>query len=599
MANILVLAKDPMTLKKLQDLSKTLQSYQFTFTKEKSELQQSSYHVLLADEEHIEYVLHANIPNDIPILLLQSTQKSYQNCDVHDKLDMTKITSSGLERAIQSAVKQYEILHELNEQKQLLNELLKKLSIQSSGPQTSQRHENHASLHHLIQKNKDLLKEAHERSTTLHDIAKHDLLTQLPNRLYFNEKLHKALISAEKNQNLLSVFLIDLGKFKLVNDTYGHHTGDLLLLEVAKLLIKASRESDFVARIGGDEFAIIASEIETTHSSGIVAWKILHEIDKPFCIEGKKIFIEASIGITSYPMFGDSERSLLESADAAMYQAKKAAGSQYCYATAELKRSHSYWIAMNRHLKNALEHHEFSLVYQPIYQLISKKLYGFEILLRWHNEKLGDVPPLHFLPVAEKTGMMKAINHWIITTACEHIAGFKKTCSQHYKFSINLSPAELKQPNLRNTVHTALEKYGLNSDCLQFEISEMTSLYHHKEISKTIYDLDHLGISHALDNFGTGRSAMNDIRHLPIKVIKIDRTFTAEINKSHVNDEIIEGLIALAKNLDMSVIAEGIETVEQLNYLLSKECPLGQGFYFSKPLTTEQVTTLLEKNKSS
>ncbi|TNF67546.1 MAG: bifunctional diguanylate cyclase/phosphodiesterase [Gammaproteobacteria bacterium] len=451
-----------------------------------------------------------------------------------------------------------------------------------------------SSMHDLILENKLLIEQIHQQNELLKKLASNDVLTDIPNRRNFEETLHRLMAHAKRHQHILALLFIDLDKFKNVNDTLGHQIGDLLLKQVALRLKKSLRKGDFVARIGGDEFAVILHEIKSTHAAGIVAWKITQELNKPYDLDGHSATIGASIGISCFPMIADNETDLIKNADIAMYRAKTSSEINYTYATTNLHKDHIQQLTIEQQLKQALKNNEFSMVYQPIYALPECKLHGFEALIRWKNKKLGIIPPDQFIPIAEENGMIHAIGQWVLETVCKQVALWNHTKKFNYKMSINLSPVQLTEEDLFKVISKIIDQYQLPYQLFEFEITEMAIMQHGGHMLDKLHKL---GTSHALDDFGTGYSSISHLKYLPITTIKIDKTFIQGLGVEDADNSIVSSLIALARKLNLKVVAEGVETKAQLDLLVKETCDFVQGYYFSKPLIPKDAEKLIVKDE--
>lgn len=550
--------------------------------------------LLIANDK--KYLLSAETIPECAIIYLQNngdTSDIMMNTHIEEIIDMNKITQTGFVRAITSAIEKFHIKKELHDQKLLLSKLidstrdLQKLKISPVNTITTQS---------LIEENKQLIETVQKQNEELKMLSRVDALTKVSNRLSFEETLSKTILHARRHKHMLALLMIDLDKFKNVNDTFGHQVGDILLQMTAQRLQEVLRKEDFIARLGGDEFAIILNEIENTHAAGIVSWKISQEITKPFVINGAEIRIDISIGIACYPLVGETAEDLVKNADVAMYQAKKSRITRYMFASIDAQHDHVKRIKLEEELKTAIQCDELRMVYQPIYETVSKRLHGFEALIRWENKHLGKISPAEFIPIAEDSGLIHPISKWVLDAVCKQIALWKKEKLNPGKISINLSPAQLSENNLTDTIKEIIKKYDISLDDIEFEITEMAALQESDAATDTMKNLSELGISHALDNFGMGYSSMRYLKFLPVTTIKIAQGFVKGLGQYATDEKIVSSIIALAKTMKLQVVAEGVETEQQLHRLMREKCDYIQGFLFSKPLSVEQAEKLL-RNK--
>jgi diguanylate cyclase (GGDEF)-like protein len=435
-----------------------------------------------------------------------------------------------------------------------------------------------------------------ETTKKLEILSTTDPLTGINNRSQLEKTIQYKIQQAKEQKYLIALLFLDLDNFKTVNDHLGHHIGDLLLKEIAKRLQSAIRTNDFIARIGGDEFAIVLGEIKSIEIAGQIAKKILNILATPFDLDSNHIIITTSIGIATYPFPDATLTSLIQSADIAMYHAKTAGRNNFQYYTEELDKKHKKMSFIDSSLKFAIERKELSLAYQPIFDLTNLNVVGMETLLRWENPELGFVSPNIFIPLAEENGMMESIGSWVLHTICEHGKHWNLSPFKEFKLSINISSRQLLQINLPNLIKTILKNTRLPSNTLELELTE-TILMSQTIVSENILkEIHEMGVSISIDDFGTGYSSLILLKRLPIRALKIDRSFVKDVT-TNINDAIIvNSVISLAKNLGLIVIAEGIETKDQLQFLVDNGCTQGQGYYLSKPLSIEQITEFLEKN---
>lgn len=423
-------------------------------------------------------------------------------------------------------------------------------------------------------------------------MSRHDYLTDLPNRVYFEKKLTSAMADAKKNNTNMALLYIDLDNFKFINDTMGHDAGDLLLKEVSEKLKACTRQVDTVARLGGDEFAVILSSLKRPDYAAQVARKILDALCNKCVIKGKEIFANASVGIAVYPMGGENPVDLLKNADTAMYSAKNQGKNQYRYFSEELNESNSKNMIVLNSLRSINQDTNFHLLYQPLVNLSRLSCYGAEALLRWNHPELGLLAPDEFLPLAEEGRAITQISRWVIEHAFTEIAA--SGMDRHY-FSLNLSAKDLDDASLTQFVYETAKHKSLALKRIVFELTETSVLSNPTVSLKHLDRLHDLGVRIAIDDYGTGYSSLSYIRQMPIAILKIDASFIQDIGKSRDDTIIVSSTIQLAHNLGLKVVAEGVETKEQLDFLLSHGCDYAQGFYFSEPVPIDALPATMKR----
>jgi len=447
-----------------------------------------------------------------------------------------------------------------------------------------------------MQRISDMRQKLFETTQKLYLQSSIDSLTGVYNRFQFDRTLKEVTAAADRYQHTSALLFVDLDNFKNVNDSFGHHIGDLLLIAVATRLKLCIRANDFLARIGGDEFAIILNQIEDNETAGMMAKKIIESISMSYDLENHHVRIGASIGIAYYPQKNTTLQNLVQNADIAMYHAKALGRNNHQYYSEELYDRYQKKISLEHALKFAMERKELSLNYQPIFDLASKKIVGVEALLCWEHPTFGNVSPNIFVPIAEETGLISSIGNWIFATACRQAEKWGLNNFKKFKFAINLSSRQLLHEDFLPFIVDVLETTHLKPEMLVLELTESTVMsYTTGPFVSMIKKINDLGPSIAIDDFGTGYSSLTRLKHLPINTLKIDQTFVQDIVDNPDASIIVCCLIALGKNLGLNVIAEGIETEKQYEFLLKNNCPQGQGYFLSKPLTTEQMTIFLKK----
>lgn len=432
----------------------------------------------------------------------------------------------------------------------------------------------------LVRENERLLKNIEKKTQLLEEIAHFDALTDLPNRRQFNKALKREVARAHRHNEMMALLFIDLDKFKSINDTMGHDVGDLLLQEVATRLQHCIREEDLVARIAGDEFAVILSDIKQVYNAGRAAQKIVEQLSAPFHCGGRALHVSGSVGIACYPYAGGDTETLTKHADIAMYTAKEQGRNNYQYFTNELNGLHVQRLKMETDLRSAISAKALFLEYQPIVDLTTKSVQGYEALVRWTRN--GEVVyPDHFIMIAEETGMIVDIGRWVIEQACHDLIhkGFPDNCVM----SINLSTVQLTQNDISTILLKSLEGIKSKLKQVQLEITETAMMPNIDEIQSTILELANEGVQFAIDDFGTGFSSMSYLRHLPVNTLKIDQSFVADIVSDENSRLITKSIIDLANNLRLKSVAEGVETQEQHDLLLELGCESGQGYLYGKP----------------
>lgn len=426
--------------------------------------------------------------------------------------------------------------------------------------------------------------------------ARHDDLTGLPNRLLFRERLASEISLAQRENKLLALLFIDLDHFKSINDTLGHSAGDLLLKQAAQRL-RSSRESDTVARLGGDEFAIILPGIARIQSVTTVAENILHKFSEPFVIAGNECFINASIGIAISPADGDSAEVLLRNADTAMYRAKATGRGRFVYFKKQMNVAANEQMILEREVRQGLLRNEFVLHYQPKMDLSTGKFAGAEALVRWNHPTRGLVQPDVFIAAAEDTGLIEEMGRQVIQNACAQYAAWDNAGVHVPHIAVNVSIRQFRRGDLMHVIKAALQSSSMPPSALEIEVTESLFMDENNEGIPTLENLRQMGIRVAIDDFGTGYSSMSELRNLPADILKIDKSFVDDMVNDKSARAIARMLLELAHTLNKSVVAEGVETMEQLNLLREWECDIIQGYYYSKPLTPDEFAEfVLEKN---
>lgn len=430
----------------------------------------------------------------------------------------------------------------------------------------------------------------------LHYQAFHDLLTDLPNRVMFDEYLSIALANAQKNQSLMAVMFLDLDCFKNINDSLGHSVGDQLLKSVGQRLVDCVRTGDTVARWGGDEFTILLPEIRNEDDTVKLARRILDILKQPFDISGHQLYIKISIGIAIYPRDGEDAETLVKNADAALYRTKEKGRNHYQFYSSTMTSQASLLLKLENLLHQALEKNEFSLHYQPQIKLKTGKITSMEALLRWHHPDLGQVPPSKFIPLAERTDLIVPIGEWVLQTACSQNQAWQALGFPSLPIAVNLSPRQFQQPNLVSMVTQILQETGLEPHCLELEITESTIMQNVNFARQALSELRKIGVHISMDDFGTGYSSLSYLKNFPFHTLKIDRSFVQGLQDNPKDTAIISAVIALGRSFNLRVVAEGVETLKQLELLQRLQCDEVQGYWFSRPLKVEDATQFLAEH---
>jgi len=420
-----------------------------------------------------------------------------------------------------------------------------------------------------------------------------DGLTKLPNRTLSLDRLNQYLKEAHRDNKKVAVLFLDLDDFKKVNDTLGHEAGDKLLIQTANRLKDKVRTGDTVGRLGGDEFIILLQGLSDSSDAGHIAENLLNQFKDPFDIARRQLILSASIGISIFPDDNYDASFLLRQADSAMYHSKETGRNSYSFFTQEMNENVSRRLLLEEQMHCALEQGEFNVYYQSKIDIESNQIVGAEALLRWHNPVLGDVSPVEFIPLAEQTGMIIPLSEFVLNEALKATEIWTKKIPE-FKISVNLSPCQFRDPKFVTKVRNAIYSHYLSGDCLELEITEGVLMSGRRYIDDAISELNNLNISIALDDFGTGYSSLSYLRRYPFDVLKIDRSFVNDITTDASDRELINAVVAMAKGLNLKVVAEGVETEEQLQYLKDIGCDYAQGYLFSKPIPENQMLDLIE-----
>lgn len=446
--------------------------------------------------------------------------------------------------------------------------------------------------------NNDLTTDSESLNTSkeLHvQLAHYDNLTTLPNLVFFNEILDRSLGHASRHNKILAILLINLDHFKNVNAALGNKAGDEVLKEIAKRFSTTLRSGDIMARISGDEFIVLLNDINHPKFASHVAEKLLQTCSKAININNRDIFLSASIGICIFPHDGASLEDLQKKADLALTKAKKSGGSIYQYFTNEMTLEANKHIQLDNALHKAINNHEFEIYYQPKLKLANGTIAGTEALIRWNNPNIGMVNPLSFIPQAEESGLMMEIGEWVLKEACRACKNWQMQGYEPITVAVNLSPKQFNHHDLIQVVKKVLDETGLEPQYLELEITEMTIMEDVELAAQKLQAIKKMGVRLCIDDFGTGYTSISYLKKFPIDVIKVDQNFIKGIPQNQNDIAITTAIISLGHNLGMQVVAEGVESIEQVRFLADHDCDLVQGYYFSRPLPEQKMVLQLKK----
>ena len=424
-------------------------------------------------------------------------------------------------------------------------------------------------------------------------MAHHDALTGLPNRVLLHDRVSQAIAQAQRNREVLAMLFIDLDRFKTVNDSLGHHVGDLLLKTVGQRLETCTRGSDTIARIGGDEFVVLLGDLDQPEDARHVALKVLDALAEPATIDTHELRVTPSIGICAYPHDGTDVETLMRNADTAMYHAKQMGRNNYQFFTQSMNDAAQERLALENDLRHAVERGEFLLHYQPQLDLKTGRIIGFEALVRWMHPQRGLVGPAQFIPAAEETGLIGQVGEWVLREACSQARAWHHA-GHTLQVSVNCSAQQFQRESFVETVGAVLRETGLAASCLDLEITESVIIQHSEAVMARFQALDDMGVRISIDDFGTGYSSLSYLKRFAIHQLKIDQSFVRDISSDPDDAAIVSAIIAIAHSLGLRVVAEGLEAPEQLAFLRSLGCDVAQGYYFSKPVPAEEFGRLLE-----
>jgi len=429
-----------------------------------------------------------------------------------------------------------------------------------------------------------------ERTEQLYQKAHFDSLTSLPNRYLLTDRLEHAILSAKRREKGLGVLFLDLDRFKIINDSLGHDVGDQLLKAAANRLQALGRDSDTIARLGGDEFIYLVEGIDKADDAGRIAQKINDAFSQPFVLNKHVLHISASIGISFYPDDGVQSAQLLKNADLSMYHAKEQGAGNYCFYRSDMNKAIHERLAIENELRSAITNNEFYLLYQPIISIKTNKVEKVEALLRWNNPRLGLVSPAVFIPIVEEIGMINQVGKWVINEACRQQSVW---ANKRLKVAVNVSSNQLLDVDLVNYVKTVAEAHKTQLSDLEFEITEEVFLENSELTIARLAELRKIGINIAIDDFGTGYSSLRYLKELPVDTLKLDGMFVMDVTENKSSQGIVAATVILAHSLNMKIVAECVESADQLQFLQAKKCDFAQGFHLHKPLLPDAVILLV------
>jgi diguanylate cyclase (GGDEF)-like protein len=438
------------------------------------------------------------------------------------------------------------------------------------------------------------IKKNHQLHNRICEFNSFDSLTGLPNRGLLNDRLNLIMAQSQRESRQVGVLSIDLDRFKWINDSLGHHAGDMLLRTIAGRLRSRLRASDAVSRPGGDEFVIILSAVKHEQDITHATQDIMSLLSMPVELEGREVFVSASIGIAIFPFDGHDAGSLLRNADTAMYAAKECGRNNYKFFSREMNIRSVERMTLETKLRKALEKGEFFLTYQPQVDVKKARIVGVEALLGWDCPGTGLVSADKFIPIAEETGLIISIGEWVLREACMEAKSWQESGFDQVRMAVNISGSQFRQADLVKTVSHILDETGIDPGYLEIELTESVLLENSDNAVEMLKKLKSLGISLAMDDFGTGYSSLTYLKHFPMERLKIDQLFIRDINTSPDDASLVDAIIAMARSLGLEVMAEGVETGEQAEFLKSRNCHEMQGFYFSRPVQSEEIRYLLE-----
>lgn len=439
----------------------------------------------------------------------------------------------------------------------------------------------------------DDITERHQYQERLKFLATRDPLTGLPNRTLFQDQLEQSVRRADANGRSAAVFYIDLDHFKTINDTMGHSTGDRVLQDVARRLEAISPPETFISHLSGDEFALIVPDAGSVLAVTVLAEAVLGHLEQPFVVDGREIFTSASIGVVLYPDSAGTPHGLMRNVDTAVHHAKRKGRNTYSFYSERLSHEMVRRLHLETGLRRALERGEMRVVFQPKIDLQTRALIGAEALLRWTNPDLGVVSPVEFIPVAEDTGMIVPIGEWVLQEVCRWLSRWQKQGQKPIRVAVNLSARQFRDPLLVERVKAIVATTGISARQLEFELTESVLVENAAEATKALWALRGLGVTLSIDDFGTGYSSLSYLKRFPIDALKIDQSFVRDLPDSQDDMAIVRAIILMGRSLDLHLVAEGVETAQQAEFLRANDCQFAQGFLFARPLSAEDFETFM------
>ena len=450
------------------------------------------------------------------------------------------------------------------------------------------------SLRHAVERHR-LLSELRDARQRAHFNATHDALTRLPNRSYFQGQLKRRISASARLECFFSVLFLDLDGFKTINDTLGHPVGDELLIQVSNRLSHCLGKNDVLARQGGDEFIVLVDAENNASRSTALAQCMLSALAEPFVLEGKDYRVTTSIGIARYPEDAQDSASLIRNADTALYHAKSCGRDNFQYYCQSMNSQAQERFELVQSLRGAVDREELTLYYQPKVEAVTGRILGSEALLRWRDPERGIVNPAEFIPLAEETGLIHSIGEWVVQTACEQTRRWQQEFDPGLKVAVNISPQQIREIRLREVVVSALWSSGLSASSLELEITESGLMHNEAVAVEVLSEIKEIGIGVSLDDFGTGYSSLSYLKRFPVDTVKIDRSFVKDMTVDRDDAAIVSAILSIGRQLDLRVVAEGVETAQQRDFLIVGGCDQLQGYFFSPPVPADEFAVLLKR----